>query len=289
MRAALVTLVLVAAPVAAWVPEAEVWLDASGHFRTGLVAVGVGAVDDGAPIPSVGVGEMNLHREQFSVNACHRDLLLDLHWTPSNVTAEADGRAVTIPFTFRAELVAQNGTKLAGIDVADPAYSWPLATVREAGTYVLDLYLRTGAEVDWDVRVRGLPAVGEPTCLDRVLIAEVEANPAGADAGHEWVELWNPGIYAVDLSEWTLTATHGVPASLTFAKGTALAADERAVVTFPTQFVDNGGEVLVLTDAGGAERDRTPALTDTRDDDRTNQRFPDGAWGFAPGTPGAPP
>lgn len=286
-HAALATLLVVAATAAADVPDTEVWLEASGHFRAGLVAVGVGVVDDGKPVPPVGVGAVNLHRQAFAVNACHRDLRLDLDWTPANASLETDPFSAALPYSFRAELLGPDGSER-GIEAPAPA-SYSLGVVDAPGTYVLDLYLRTGGEVDWDARVRGLKAPGEPTCVETVRVAEVEANPPGTDAGHEWVELWNPGIYAVDVSGWTLHATHGAPAALTLEAGTVLAPDARHVVAFADgQAVDNEDEVLVLLDEDGFERDRTPALSDAANDARTHQ-LAGATWAFAPATPGSAP
>src|SRR5512136_2445426 len=46
--------------------------------------------------------------------------------------------------------------------------------------------------------------------LTNVVVNEIEYNPAGTDAGHEWVELYNPTSLRVSLSGWTINTIHGV-------------------------------------------------------------------------------
>ena len=109
-----------------------------------------------------------------------------------------------------------------------------------------------------------------------VVINEVEANPEGRDAGYEWVELFNPLSEAVDLSGWGIESTHGDIESFTFQAGTIIEPNDHYVVQFPSQFVNNDDEELILFDESGNEVDRTPVLNDTENDGRTWQRRTDG-------------
>lgn len=120
------------------------------------------------------------------------------------------------------------------------------------------------------------------------VINEVELNPPGLDAGHEWVELYNPTSAPVDLSGWTLSSMHGQQ-SLTVLDVGMMAPGSRAIVRFEGQSLDNGeesgvpaGESLALYDAEGMRVDSLPFLNDFYNDRRTWQRAFDGSdrWVF---------
>ncbi len=127
---------------------------------------------------------------------------------------------------------------------------------------------------------------------DQVVINEYELNPAGDDAGREWVELYNPTSEAVDLTGWTIETRHGVQ-GLGALCGVMMPRT-RTVYQFPEQALDNIGEgfpfeeSLVLRDDRGRRVDSAPFSTDCWNDGRTWQRAKDGAdrWEFKSGTKG---
>jgi hypothetical protein len=132
------------------------------------------------------------------------------------------------------------------------------------------------------------------TPTTNIVMNEVEANPAGSDAGNEWLELYNPSDVSVDLTGWSVAALHGDGHSYTIPSGASIASHGYYVITFGTQFLDNSGEVVALTNAGHSEVDRTPALNDGANDGSTWQRVPNGAdtggpsdWLLRSGTEGA--
>jgi hypothetical protein len=125
--------------------------------------------------------------------------------------------------------------------------------------------------------------------LDRssVLINEIELNPKGKDASHEWVELFNPSNSPVDVSGWMLSTSRGqqhqeaisgvIPAYgylVHYFSGQAL--DNGEVKGFPLQ------ESVTLLDTDGTRVDSAPWMKDLNDDDRTWQRTFDGSsrWVF---------
>jgi len=127
-----------------------------------------------------------------------------------------------------------------------------------------------------------------------IVINEFESNPQGDDAGREWVELYNPLGEPKSVDGWKLATLHGRTAALDL-KGT-IPANGLLVFTFPEASIDNGnagdpfndGDAVALLDATGATVDVTPVLSDTGDDDRTNQRSWDGGprWVFREGSMG---
>lgn len=279
--ALLIALVALGAPVLG-APDVAVYVLATGHFELGLVAVGVG---------DAGFGRVNLQRWDLDVNGCHRNLEADLHFTPKEVRLDVDEEtSVAAAFEFRVELFNATGRIVSRtIDEPSGPVATRLATVDDPGPHRVDLYLLRGWDVTWDFRVRGLPAPDEELCSDRVFVNEVEANPAGNDTGNEWLELYNPGIFDANISGWRILALHGVPEVLTVPNGTILVPGAFLVVTFTGgQFLDNSEEVVQIEDPLRGIVDRTPPLTDTKDDGDTNQRVPDGAtsWLFRTATSG---
>lgn len=226
------------------------------------------------------------HRFAFDVDACHRHLLLDLLYGPQEIAADVDGvGSVGLAYEFLVETWA-NATRVSQLRVRDPGYGYPLGTTDAAGAHEVRLSLANGADVEWQLRVRGRAVVGDLACEPLVVVTEVEANPPGADAGAEWVELHNADpATSVDLSLWTLRSTHGETRELTLPDGTLLAPGARLQVVFPSQFLDNADESLTLADAFGRARDATPVASDQEDDARTWQRDGEEAWTFADATP----
>ena len=125
---------------------------------------------------------------------------------------------------------------------------------------------------------------------EEIVINEIEANPPGKDAGNEWVELYNPASEDVDLTSWTLKTTHGRIGKVTCSG--IIDANGYRVFESSIQWLDNEGDSVILRDKGGAKIDEV-AFTDTKNDDRTRQRCPNGIdtdsysdWEFRPSTKG---
>ena len=104
-----------------------------------------------------------------------------------------------------------------------------------------------------------------------IRIVQVESNPAGTDAGNEWIVLFNTHNTLVDLSSWIIRSTHGSTNTYTLS-GTIAACSERQI-TFPGQFLDNEDETVMLIDSFGNVVDLTPPITD-RDNDSTTWSIP---------------
>ena len=224
------------------------------------------------------------------VDGCHRRLLVDLLYDPAEGGAHVEGVGdVALAYDFLVDAL-QDGNLVARARVTRSGYGFPMGAPVAQGGYDVRVSLADGADVSWALRVRGQSDPLDPACFPPVFVNEVEANPPGTDAGFEWVELYNADNDVVDVSGWTITATHNVPASLTLPSGTSIAAGGFLKVAFSSgQFLDNVDEVVELRDDAGRLRDATPAASDSVNDSRSWQRSPDGsdAWSFALATPGA--
>jgi hypothetical protein len=83
-----------------------------------------------------------------------------------------------------------------------------------------------------------------------VTISEVFPNPAGADAGHEWIELYNAGSETVSLRGWSLKDAAGK--TYVF-KDARIAPGEYLVIASDTSKIalNNNAEKVFLYDASG--------------------------------------
>ncbi len=112
-----------------------------------------------------------------------------------------------------------------------------------------------------------------------VVINEVEANPAGDESAFKtsitaWFELYNNDDKDVDISGWSIKNSEG--RSMTIPQGAVIKGLDYYVMDVRTKWLAQSGEILVLTDAGGAEVDRTAVLSDEEDNEMAWTRDPDG-------------
>lgn len=291
MRGSLLLLVFAAAlclPESAAKPLAEPfqsYFTATGRFMGGLPAGEVGEVPPASD-------PMNFRSVSFTVDDCYRDLQFRLEYEPANLTVGADPASLRIRYQFELRLVeAATGEAL-----PNGSFFWEQPDTFEyavpgPGPLRADLILRRGHDVSYNLTGGGWKSF-DAECYQQGLLFlnELEQNPTGTDAGHEWVEVYNAGFQEVDLAGWQIQAHHGVPQTLTLPNGTLVAALGRLLVEFSAQFLDNEDEEVSLYGPHGWEVDRSPVLSDTANDARSWQRVPDAsdAWDFGPSTAGLP-
>lgn len=112
-----------------------------------------------------------------------------------------------------------------------------------------------------------------------VVINEVEANPTGDESLHKtavtaWFELYNNDDKDVDISGWIIKNSEG--RSITLPQGAVIKGMDYYVLDVKPWWLAQTGEILVLTDAGGAEVDRTAVLSDEENNEMAWTRDPDG-------------
>jgi hypothetical protein len=147
--------------------------------------------------------------------------------------------------------------------------------------------------------VGGLPSSSQTIAGDDIItecgtppspiikINEFESNPIGTDSGNEWIELYNPNAFPVNITGWKIV---DIGASETILSGT-IGANDYLLIEEPTYGLSlvNPNEILTLKDDSDVQIDQTATLADEDDDDSTWQRIPDGIdnWQFEPSTKNA--
>jgi hypothetical protein len=112
-----------------------------------------------------------------------------------------------------------------------------------------------------------------------VVINEVESNPAGEESAFKayvtaWFELYNNDDTDVDISGWSIKNSEG--RSIALPQGTVIKGLDYYVQDVRAGWISQTDEILVLTDASGAEADQTAALSDEEDNEMAWTRDPDG-------------
>lgn len=222
------------------------------------------------------------------IDACHRQVWVDLLYEPSELEASAGGNGVALPYEFRVFLDVGGATF--DREITTPGFSHILVETPHWGDAEVTLRLERGLLVDWSLRVRAWEIPGEPACVPQILVNEVEANPTGVDAGNEWVELYNPGTFDVAVGGWFIESTHGITHRSELPVGLVVPRGGHVQVLFADQFLDNLDESVRLLLPDLQVHDATLPRSDEANDADTWQRDPDGSatWSLRAGTPGTP-
>jgi len=87
----------------------------------------------------------------------------------------------------------------------------------------------------------------------KIVINELLPSPAGSDATEEWIEIFNPNDFEVNLSGWKIQDTIGKTKIYTFPKETKISAKGFLVLKRPVSKItlNNEGDGLKLTDSDG--------------------------------------
>ena len=139
------------------------------------------------------------------------------------------------------------------------------------------------------VTMISVPAYGE-LITDHVVINEVDTNPFGDDslAISEWVELYNPTDSDVDLSGWQIASTTVLKKTFTIPDGTIISPEQILPFTYTKVWFTDSSESVELRNSSGDVIDKTPTITDLKNDFMSWQRSYDGHtdWEFSLGSAG---
>ena len=89
--------------------------------------------------------------------------------------------------------------------------------------------------------------------FSKILINEILPSPAGSDAEEEWIEIFNPNDFEVDLSGWKIQDTIGKTKTYIFPKETKISAKGFLVLKRPVSKItlNNDEDGLKLIDSSG--------------------------------------
>ena len=128
------------------------------------------------------------------------------------------------------------------------------------------------------------------TLSDHVVINEVDTNPFGDDSESisEWVEIYNPTDSDVDLSGWEIASTTVLKKTLTITDNTIISPDSILLFTHDKIWFTDSSESVELRNSTGDIVDKTPFISDLKNDFLSWQRSYDGYadWEFSLSTAG---
>jgi len=120
-----------------------------------------------------------------------------------------------------------------------------------------------------------------------VVLNEFESNPVSEE--NEWIELYNPHSYSVDISGFEIWEGLSSPGLIkTIPSSTTMASKSYYVFELSSTKLNNDGEFLTLHNNTGDKIDETLTLSDEEGNNYTWQRVPDASnnWMFIPETRG---
>lgn len=132
--------------------------------------------------------------------------------------------------------------------------------------------------------------------FESVVINEVDINPHGDDSASisEWVELYNPTSSDIYIGEWEIASTTVLKKTMNIPYGTIIQPGQFLTYSYDIIWFTDTNESVELRDGNGVVVDKTPAITDTKDDFTSWQRLYDGYdfdssddWKFVTSTTGS--
>ncbi|MCE9617644.1 MAG: lamin tail domain-containing protein [Nitrosarchaeum sp.] len=113
---------------------------------------------------------------------------------------------------------------------------------------------------------------------DHVVINEIDINPPGDDAKSitEWVELYNPTSSKVDIGGWQIASTTILKKTLIIPAGTFIEPGKFLTFSYQKLWFADTNESVELKDKNSMIVDKTPLLSDMKNDFSSWQRTSDG-------------
>jgi hypothetical protein len=139
-----------------------------------------------------------------------------------------------------------------------------------------------------------IPAYAES--VDHVVINEVDINPPGDDSASisEWIELYNPTDSNIDMSGWKIASTTVLKKTMTIQTGTIIKPGQFMTYSYQNVWFTDANESVELRDENNIVIDKTPSLSDIKNDFTSWQRLYDGYdfdssndWKFVTSTAGS--
>jgi hypothetical protein len=142
----------------------------------------------------------------------------------------------------------------------------------------------------------GILAPAYAQTAENVVINEVDINPPGDDSASisEWIELYNPTDSDIDMSGWTVASTTVLKKTMTIPLGTVIEPGQFMTYSYQNVWFTDANESVELRDENNIVIDKTPAISDIKNDFTSWQRIYDGYdfdnsddWKFVTSTAGS--
>src|SRR3989338_7581952 len=142
----------------------------------------------------------------------------------------------------------------------------------------------------------GLVITANAQSAGHVVINEIDINPPGDDAKSvtEWIELYNPTSSKIDIGGWQIASTTILKKTMIMPVGTFIEPGKFLTFSYQSLWFTDTNELVELKDKTGVVVDRTPLLSDMKNDFSYWQRTSDGYdlddvndWKFAISTAGS--
>ena len=124
----------------------------------------------------------------------------------------------------------------------------------------------------------GILAPAYAESADHVVINEVDINPPGDDSKSisEWVEIYNPTSSDVDIGGWEIASTTVLKKTMSIPYGTIIKSEQIMTYSYQNVWFTDANESVELRDANGIVIDKTPFISDIKNDFTSWQRLYDG-------------
>ncbi len=124
----------------------------------------------------------------------------------------------------------------------------------------------------------GLVVTANAQSTNHVVINEIDINPPGDDAKSisEWVELYNPTDSKIDIGGWQIASTTILKKTMIIPTGTFIEPGKFLTFSYQSLWFTDTNELAELKDKTGVVVDRTPLLSDMKNDITSWQRTSDG-------------
>src|SRR3990167_8480124 len=124
----------------------------------------------------------------------------------------------------------------------------------------------------------GLVIAANAQTTDHVVINEIDINPPCDDAKSitEWVELYNPTSSKVDIGGWQIASTTILKKTMIIPSGTFIEPGKFLTFSHQSLWFTDTNELVELKDENGVVIDKTPLLSDMKNDFSSWQRTSDG-------------
>ncbi|HET9008507.1 MAG TPA: lamin tail domain-containing protein [Nitrosarchaeum sp.] len=142
----------------------------------------------------------------------------------------------------------------------------------------------------------GLAITANAQSANHVVINEIDINPPGDDAKSvtEWIEIYNPTNSKIDIGGWQIASTTILKKTMTLPSGTFIEPGQFLTFSYQSLWFTDTNELVELKDKNGVVVDKTPLLSDMKNDFSSWQRTYDGYdldstsdWKFATSTAGS--